>query len=384
METAVPTPLPTALPPIPTAPAPATPTRLPTTTPAPLPTLPSPLIVNPVDADMEQTAVAQGVALHVVDSTNSGVWQYPQDTFIQPVSLATWQTDAFLLDAGRLLRLHLAEPQAAEVLLQAGDVVEGVTVIEPLALHPAPDGLLVLDRAGDVYRYEWATAAWRLDRYDRPISDTSSHYYTALSGVGNGRYLLETSYKYVLLYEDGVQQSLWNLPELRGVDVAAAGESVYVLGQSMDDTSAVLLRYENTSTVAAFQPDVALDQARDVVAGETAVYVLDQNGKRLLAFSPESGKLQALYQLPAQDAISAIALLPGSETLLLAGRNRLFFLEQPERSANLPGVPLSQTRNRTILAAGSYYRLCPAHRLGPDLPRFANARRAPPLSPRRP
>jgi murein DD-endopeptidase MepM/ murein hydrolase activator NlpD len=234
------------------------------------------------------------------------------------------------------------------VLLQGGDVVEDVTVIEPLDLHVAPDGLLVLDRAGDVYRYDWQTENWQLDWYDRPIRDTSSHYYVALDGEGNGstepgqngRYLLETSYNYAMKYENGAQQSLWNLPEERGIDLSAVGESVYVLEQSMDDTTASLTLYEQTSKVDAFRPSFEMDQARQVVATETSVYVLDQNGKRLLQFSPESGQLQTIMQLPQEDAISAFAVQPETGHLLFVGRNRLYFYEQPEQVATVYGDAL--------------------------------------------
>ena len=113
-------------------------------------------------------------------------------------------------------------------------------MIEPLDLHVAPDGLLVLDRAGDVYRYDWQTNEWHLDWYDRPIRDTSSHYYVALDGEENGstepgrngRYLLETSYNYAMRYENGEQQSLWNLPEARGIDLSAVGDRCMCLSRA--------------------------------------------------------------------------------------------------------------------------------------------------------
>ena len=74
---------------------------------------------------------------------------------------------------------------------------------------------------------------------------------------------------------------------------------MYVLEQSMYDTEAMLTVYEQTSKVAAFRPNFVMDQARQVVAiGDKAVYVLDQNGNRLLTFSPQNGQLQTIMQLP--------------------------------------------------------------------------------------
>ncbi|MBE2224186.1 MAG: M23 family metallopeptidase [Anaerolineae bacterium] len=325
---------------------PVMPTAVPTMTPTAViePTRPLPVIQNPTDSEFLAAADAAGKPLVVVDGSNTGVWQYPEDTFVHPISFEIRENTAYLIDAGRVLFLDLVQPEQAEVLLQSGDVVDGVTVIEPIDLHIAPDGLLVLDRAGDVYRYDWQSKVWLMDRYDRPISDTSSHYYVALDGEENGRYLLETSYNYAMLYENGERQSLWNLPEARGIDLSAMGDSVYVLEQHMDDTEAMLTLYESTSTVDVFRPDIKMDQARQVVASsagrETAVYVLDKDGNRLLTFSPQNGQLQNMIQLPQNAEISAFTVHPQSGNLLFAGKNRLYFFEQPEKIANVSGQPL--------------------------------------------
>ncbi len=336
----------------PTALPPATPTPMPTQSPVETaviqPTRPLPTLQNPAHPDFINMADTAGVPLVVVDEDNTGVWQYPEDTFIHPLAFAIHDNRAYLLDAGQILILNLAMPEQPVLLLKGGDVIEGVTVLEPLDLHAAPDGLLVLDRAGDVYRYDWQESAWHVDRYDRPISDTSSHYYVALAGEGNagtalvrnGRYLLETSYNYTMLYADGVQQSLWNLAEARGIDIAAAGDVVYVLAQNMHDTEAQLTKYEQTSKVGEFQPATVIDQARQVLATETAVYILDQNGKRLLIFTPQDGQLQTLMQLPQDDVISAFGIHPETNQLLFAGKNRLYLFDRPGELANVPGQPL--------------------------------------------
>lgn len=332
-ETAVPTA---------TMPPPAPPTAQPTMTPTAVlePTRPLPTIQNPTDPTFVQMADAVGKPLVVVDGSNTGVWQYPEESFIHPIAFALQGTTAFLIDAGRVLALDLGQPEQAKVLLQGGDDVAGVRVIEPLDIHVAPDGLLVLDRAGDVYRYDWQSRDWSIDRYDRPIRDTSSHYYVALAGEANGRYLLETSYNYTMHYENGERQSLWNLPEARGIDLSAHGESVYVLEQDMFTTEALLTLYEQTSKVGVFQPDMVMDRARQVAATETAVYVLDQDGKRLLIFSPQYGQIQTIVQLPQNDVISAFAVHPETEQLYFAGRNRLYFFEQPEILENVAGSSL--------------------------------------------
>ncbi len=335
-----PSPTATASPP-PTLAPPATPTAAPTAVATYTPTPAPPQFSNPPDEALAQTAVAHNAELLRPEPANTGLWQYAANTFIHPLALVVHQDTAYLLDGGRVLALDLARPAAPELLLSPGDVAAGVTVIEPLDLFVAPDGLLVLDRAGDVYRRDWDTAAWSLERDDRPIGDTSSHYYVALDGQADGRFLLETSYKYVMDYVDGQQQALWMLPEARAVDVAAAPgaddiPNVYVLLQALDSDAGSLRLYRDTASVTSFRPPEIITQPRQVVAADTAVYVLDENGRRLLVFAPDNGRLQQIWQLPA--AVSAIGQTPDG-ALLLAGRDRLYFPNQPLRLAAISGGP---------------------------------------------
>ena len=65
------------------------------------------------------------VPLVVVDGSNAGVWQYPENTFIHPIAFEVHENIGYLIDAGRVLALDLAQPMQAETLLQGGDVVEG-------------------------------------------------------------------------------------------------------------------------------------------------------------------------------------------------------------------------------------------------------------------
>jgi len=319
-----------------TLPPPATPTAAPTTAATATPTALPPQFTNPPDEALAQTAVAFNAELIRPEMGDTGLWQFAPGTFVHPLALVVREDAAYLLDGGRVLAFDLAQPAPPEVLLAPGDDVAGVPVIEPLDIFAAPDGLLALDRAGDVYRRDWGAAAWALERYDRPIGDTSSHYYVGLDGYENGRFLLETSYKYVMQYVEGVQQALWMLPEARAADVAASGSGVYVLLQEMDSQAGSLHLYRDTATVTAFRPPDLIHQPRQVVAGETAVYVLDENGRRLLVFSPDYGQLRQIWQLPGE--VSAMGLTAVGD-LLLAGRDRLYFANQPQKLTAVGGGP---------------------------------------------
>jgi hypothetical protein len=59
------------------------------------------------------------------------------------------------------------------------------------------------------------------------------------------------------------------------------------------------------------------------------VYVLDENGRRLLKLSAGDGHVDELFQLPANVSAFAIATAGGaaaeSEAIVLTGRDRLYF-----------------------------------------------------------
>lgn len=174
---------PTAVPPTPT------PSQTPTPTITPTPT------ASPYLPVVQQTAVSpadETVDVRWLDRQNSGAWRYAANSFLHPIALELADETAYLLDGGRVLALDLAAATGPQLLLAPGDWVEGTIVLEPLDLSLADDGLLVLDRAGDLYRYDFAQAEWSLARYDRPIDDMSSHYYMALSAP----VLVESSYNF--------------------------------------------------------------------------------------------------------------------------------------------------------------------------------------------
>jgi len=248
---------------------------------------------------------------------------------------------AFLLDGGRVLALDLVNGGAPRLLLQPGDFVDDLPVQEPLDLALAGQHLLVLDRVGDVYRLDLATAVWQLERYERPIGATSSHYFVALghdAASSELRLRLETSYSYAQYYFADGHERLWDLPKTAlPVDVSGWDDKVYVLWREEDGTATVAL-FQETSRLAEFAPAITMIQPRQIVATETAVYILDMAGRRLLSLQPQTGALQALFQLP--DVTTFAANRHGNQ-LLFAGRERLHFWQQPENNRFVQGGPIS-------------------------------------------
>ena len=287
-------------------------------------------------------AAAAGSNLTWIAAENSGLWQFRPRPFIHPLAVSRDSTTIYLLDSGQVWGVPLADPAAKWPLLGPGDLVDGVVVQEPVDLALVNDGLLVLDRVGDVYRCAGDTAVCHLDRYDRPVGATSSHFYLSLSGSGSRRYLLETSYAYVLGYEALQPDRARPLPDILHVGVAAVGGRLYVLSRGERQSGSLTL-YDEQGRVTTFRPNLTLHRPRQVVATTTAVYVLDQGGHRLLQLHPDSGRLQAIIRLRAREVISSFTVDQDGR-LLLATPTSLYFVGEPALQAvvdgpNFAGLP---------------------------------------------
>ena len=305
--------------------------------------------VQAVLADPDQILRSEadefGAEFRWLAGQNMGEWRFPENSFLHPLALEVIDRTAYLLDGGRVLAIDLEEPGEPRPVLVPGDKVQTVPVLEPLDLATDGAALLVQDRAGDTYRYEPGDGDWTVERYARPAGDTSDHYYVALSSDSGARYLLETSHEEVVRFDHGQKGSVWaELALGRDVDLSARGDDVYVLTRSMNNPVGSLLRYTGPEGALqdAFQPELLLMHPRQVVATSEAVWVLDRAGRRIQALDPDRGTLQALFQFTDRRQVSAIWVDPSGEgdTLILAGRDALYFVGQPERTALITGQAL--------------------------------------------
>ncbi len=280
-----------------------------------------------------------GATFDWLGADNTGQQRYLSGAFYHPVGLALTQEQVYLIDGGRVLALDATQTAPPRVLLRPGDEVGGVRVQEPLDLALDGAQLVVLDRVGDVYRYAGESVGWRLERYDRPVRDLSSHYYAAVEAAGPQRTLLEVSYPFMLRYGVG-EEVVWPYPDLLGVDISQAGETLYLLLAGLTAPTGQLHAYRQGERFTAFEPNFPIQSPRQVVATPTSVYVLDQAGFRLLAFDPASGRLQAIYRFHDRRRISAMAVDAATQRLLLVGRDYLAWVGQPERAAEISLTPL--------------------------------------------
>jgi Peptidase family M23 len=312
--------------------------------------LPLPEFTNPSQEDFQRDASSWDAELLVVDMSNTGLWQYFEEgTLVHPIALEIVDGTAYIVDSGRVLALDLANPAELKQLLSPGDMVENVPVMEPLDLAFGDNQLLVLDRAGDVYAYDNAAGMWRLDRYNRPVEESSGHYFVAVSAdrlaeetVAN-KALLETNYKFGETYGHG-QDRIWNLPDARGVDIAFDAGDVYVLQRELHDSLGGVSKYRDTGLITSFRPGIEIDQPRQLYTAKEGIYVLDLSGRRLLLFDRDYGRLIRMLQLPQDQPVSAMAVDSRSGQLILAGKDRIYLVGAPEQRHMYAGAAYSDLR----------------------------------------
>lgn len=321
-------------------------------------TQPLPQWENRLDERVQETAVSQNIPFQQLSPSNSGVWQYVSGTFLHPIALQRHNNIVYLLDGGRVLTLNLLDASPPQPLLQPGDTVEELRVQEPLDLALIDGTLLVLDRTGDVYALDLAAAVWQLERFERPIGEASSNYFVALgqdAAGGDRRLLLESSYGYAQYYFPNSQQRIWSLPDgVQPVDLSGMGDLAYVLWVNRDGSATAAL-FQETRRLSQFAPTIAITQPRQIVATETAVYILDMAGKRLLSLHPQTGTLQTVFQMPTVTAFDAS---PDGSQLLFVGRERLYFWQQPNNSRFVYGemtLPAPQPHDTAVWQSSNSY-----------------------------
>ncbi len=272
---------------------------------------------------------------------DSHQWCYTSsvgDVFVHPIAFVTdlQRARGYLLDSGRIFSLNLDEPAAPQVILASGAIISDTRVLELLDIELVNDTLLALDRAGDVYRYQIEEASWYLDRYDRPIRDLSSHYFVSLAADNTHRYLLETSYHFGLQYQPESAERLWLVPEGHMVDLTIDDEleTFWALYRPYTATVAAISRFKD-SVFINLETEIEITRPRQLVSHDNQLYLLDQAGKRLSQLD-QSGTVQTQWVL--SHPVSSFAV--HGRQIILAGRNSLYFIDQPE--------------NQTLISSGAF------------------------------
>ncbi|MDJ0753839.1 MAG: M23 family metallopeptidase [Ardenticatenaceae bacterium] len=308
-------------------------TPAPTSTPTPFPTAPP----TPVPT-------ATPVPCQAPQLEDAGRWCFSAAEgalFIHPLAIEVWQDNLYLLDAGRIVRVSPQGGPLPTILLRPGELIDGMPVLEPLDLSVSVAGLHVLDRAGNVYRLDWTLGEWVMERNERPIGETSSHYYTALDSSGLDRYLLETSYSYGLRYDDPAALPIngWPLDEAYFIDIAALrldGRSeAHVLQQQRDSRVVEIIFYEQGEVNRRFNPRVEIERPRALHRSEDRLFLLDQGGLRVTALEASTGLLIEEESFTLSFPVTALTTTADGQ-LILAGRDAVYFPGRSEMNHVVP------------------------------------------------
>jgi murein DD-endopeptidase MepM/ murein hydrolase activator NlpD len=295
---------------VPTPAATATPKATPTQTPTPLPPTPT----------IQQTGTVW------LDDANTTLHTLPAGCLVHPLRLVKKGNSFYVLDAGSLKLVTLDDQAACTEIVPPDNVV----VQELMDVDLAGDGqsLLLLDRAGNLFRYALASGDWSVEREALAPEANSNQYLVSVRAHGDSVYLLDTNVG-----------RIWQLTQGRGVTIPtdldlsesvdlAVGESIYVLAQEGYRGPLRLhkLAGEPLQSDAAFVPPSDLENPSLLFLDrepEEHLYVLDRNQHRLRMLEAATGGLVRDYVF-ADEETEICAMLSEGQTLYLATRGGIY------------------------------------------------------------
>lgn len=247
--------------------------------------------------------------------------QYLLEPAVLPHShgLVVLNNRAYLLDAGELVVLPLEARAQVQRLLPPGGQVGGFTVGEWIALSQSPDGdsLLILDKRGDLYRYDPASDLWSMVLVVDQRRSSPNQVPVAVTSFDGQIYLLDTAYSQVWRYADDGTGEVGYLPGdqapwgrvgtsfdlTRGIALGSDGD-LYVLLREGSSEPAGLARFRGfpAERVERFAPELALPTYLYLEpSAESTLYVIDQGGHRLQELDRVTGEQVRSYAFAGRD-----------------------------------------------------------------------------------
>ncbi len=288
-----------------------------------------------------------------------------------PHGLILLQETAYLVDGGELVALSLENNRATR-LAPPGGLIEGFPVGEIIypALGPDGESILLLDKRGDLYRYDPATGHWSVERPIDRRRSAPNPVPRAVDSYNERVYLLDSNYSQIWRhpYGEGVSEGYLpggDAPSNRsgsalditlGIDLAVY-DDVYVLLRESGNEPAGLVRFVGAPADrdGGFGAP-PLDRPTRLFLdpnGEGPLYVIDREGYRLRLLDRETGavlqtltaavEMRALYARAGRLYIAtadALYLYPGSgQTVAITGGiGSAERPDDPRRLASLPSL----------------------------------------------
>ena len=319
-------PSPTSTPMVPTPSATATPIAAPTKTPTPPPPTPT----------VQETGTV------LLDEANTTLHTLPAGCVVHPLRLVQMGRDFYVLDTGQLKLVALDDGPTCTQIVPPDRVV--VQELADIDLSGDGESLLLLDRAGNSFRYTPITGDWLAERTALAPEASSRQYLVSVRAHEDSFYLLDAN----------VGQ-IWQHTEERGVIIPtdldlresvdlAAGESIYVLTQAGYRGPLQLhkLAGEPLQSDTGFVPPPDIENPSllflDRDSGEH-LYVVDKGHYRLRVLDAATGDLVRDYVF-ADEETEIQAVFSHGQTLYLASRGGIYvYPREPAGPAERAATP---------------------------------------------
>ena len=285
----------------------------------------------------------------LLDQSNTTAYPLPEGCLIHPLRLAMQGIDLYALDSGQLKKITLGSRVACQPITAPARGVDGTMVQELGDFALAGDGssLLILDRAGNVFRYFPEVEDWRVERLAHAAWASSRQYLVSVCASQDEFYLLDTNVGQIWRHAAGVAEILPSDTDLRESVDLAAGQGIFVLAQ---EGSRGELRLHKLSG-QPLRPDSAFSPPTDLANPSLLfldpqrgghLYVIDQDSRRLRVLDPESGELVRDYLLDSQDA-EILAAYDTAQKLYLASTGTIYVYPQEPTGPGDWTPPLTPT-----------------------------------------
>jgi murein DD-endopeptidase MepM/ murein hydrolase activator NlpD len=238
--------------------------------------------------------------------------------------------DVYLLDTGQLKVVSLSGRASSREILPPGNVVGGVVMQElaDIALSGDKGSLLLLDRAGNLFRYSLDDESWQVERSVSMPGASSRQDLISVCTYDDAFYLLDTSVGQIWRHGDEQAQVIPVETDLRESADFAVGEDIFALTEegyrgalSLQKLSGLPFRPQ-----AGFEPPSDLRDPSllflDLDPGGY-LYVIDTGYQRLRLLDQENGSLVREY-LFAEEGVEMRSVYVDGGKLYLAGRDVIY------------------------------------------------------------
>jgi len=312
-------------------------------TPSPSPVSPSP---RPSDSPVPPSPTSRPTLLPtatpplnaggavLLDDSNTDRYVLEAGVLLHPHGLVLLHGNAYLIDAGQLVSFPLLEDGPATRLFPPDGQVEGIQIGELIALarSPAGEGLILLDKRGDLYRYDPAGSLWSVEQLMDQRRDSPNPVPCALASYNGRVYLLDSSYKQVWRHPfDEVGEAY--LPGdgdadlYRGIDLGVDGDVFVLLRQGMKGPAG-LIRFAGApaSRDSGFAAGLLLETPTRLYLGPEStdpIYLIDRDGRRLQSVDRETGEVVGSFAF-AGDRVEMRAVEVREGRLYIAASDALY------------------------------------------------------------